>query len=137
MKQKMMVAIVFALVLALGLGGTALAQTAAEEPAPTTFTISAAHMVQGNQIGLTAETPVFVGISRNGQLLASVPMVYMQRIQAELPAGVYELTFTDQLTGNLLFSCGPYDIPAGVSVRLQAHEKGPGRIPACYVRVMD
>lgn len=135
MKKKVVLAILMALLLLAAFGGAALAQT--EDEAPTTFYLEAAHRVQGNQIGLSRETPVVVGVIRNGLPLTYVRMNFGDRVGAELPVGVYELTFTNTSTGDLLFTCGPYTITDALEVRVQAHEKGPGRVPACYVKIFD
>jgi len=133
MKSKiLLVAIAAALVLPLAFGaGTALA---AEHEGPTSFFISAYHYVKGDEIGLTREAPVFVQVVRNGQVLAYLPMKYMDRVDANLPGGTYTLNFLDQGSFAKLFSCGPYDIPNGADIRLQAHEQGAGRVPTCYVK---
>ena len=133
MKGKLLlVALLVAFVIPLSFGaGSALA---AGHEEPTTFSISAYHYVKGDEIGLTREAPVFVQVIKDGQTLAYLPMKYMQRMQAELPAGVYSFNFLDQGSFANLFSCGPYMIEGGDDIRLQAHEQGAGRIPTCYVK---
>lgn len=131
MKNKLMLVILLAFMLAMTFSG-AMAQES------TTFNFQAAHMVNGAQIDLTPETPVFVEVFLNGAFITQVPMVYKDRIEADLPYGEYSFNFRDQGTGAVLFTCGPYDIDTDiVSVRLQAHEKGPGRVPACYVKTFE
>ena len=133
MKGKLiLIAILAAFALTAAFGAYNVQAAGHEEP--TTFSISAYHYVKGDEIGLTREAPVFVQVIKDGQTLAYLPMQYMQRMEAELPAGVYSFNFLDQGSFTNLFSCGPYMIEGGDDIRLQAHEQGAGRIPTCYVK---
>lgn len=134
MKNKLTFSILAALVLALVFSSLG-AQIVFAQEEPTTFFLSAYHFVKGDEIGLTREAPVNISIIKDGQTIGIVHLEYRQRVQAELPGGIYELKFNDAETGATLFSCGPYDIANGDHVRLQAHEQGAGRVPTCYVSV--
>ena len=111
---------------------SALAADGVEEP--TTFNISVKHYVKGDEIGLAREAPVVIQVNRNGQTWTYLHMSYGSRVDAVLPAGIYNFTFIDTETGDTLFKCGSYLIEGGDDIRLQAHEQGPGRIPACYAK---
>lgn len=107
---------------------------AAGHEEPTSFAISVKHYVKGDEIDLPREAAVNIQVIWNGQTLAYLPMEYGDRVDANLPGGVYEFVFLDQASGAKLFECGPYAIINGDDVRVQAHEQGPGRTPACYVK---
>jgi hypothetical protein len=129
MKKRITIAILAAMILALVFGAVG-AMAAAE---PTTFFLSVYHFVKGDEIDLTQDAPVVVHVVKDGVTIALVPMVYRQRVQADLPGGSYEFMFNDAETGSTLFTCGPYDFVNGDHVQIQAHEQGPGRTPDCYV----
>lgn len=99
---------------------------------PTTFNLQVAHEIKGDEIGLSKDAPVIVRVEKDGRVLTYFHMKRGQRIDATLTGGLYTLTFLDQVTADELFSCGPYLMLNGTNVRLQAHEKGAGRVPACY-----
>lgn len=135
MKNKWMLAVTLACVMALAFSTIGLAQTTTEPPA--SFYMEVAHQIQGKEAGLGKSASVIVGVMRNGQPLTYVPMNYRDRIGVELFPGEYEFTFSDAATGDLLFSCGPYDLGDYAQVRVQAHAKGPGHTPDCYVKEFD
>ncbi|MFN2198720.1 MAG: hypothetical protein ACK2UW_21550 [Anaerolineales bacterium] len=137
MNKKLMIAVTLALILAFAFSTLALAQDGTTTEPPATFYMEVAHQVQGSELGLSKATPVIIGVARNGQPLAYVHMSYRDRVGVDLPAGEYQFTFTDADTGDLLFTCGPYDFGDYAQVRVQAHEKGPGRVPDCYVKEFD
>ena len=128
MKVRVTPIILVTLILTLVFGTVSV--FAAEEP--TTFFISIYHNIKGDEIDLTREAPVNVSVVKDGQTVAFVSMQYRQRVQANLPGGDYELIFNDAETGDVLFTCGPYEFVNGDDVRMQVHEQGPGRVPDCY-----
>jgi hypothetical protein len=134
MKRKYkLLGVLGVLILTLVFGTvSAFAADGVEEP--TTFNISVKHYVKGDEIGLTREAPVLIQVNRNGQTWTYLHMSYGSRVDAVLPAGIYNFTFLDAETGDTLFKCGAYLIEGGDDVRIQAHEQGPGRIPTCYAR---
>ena len=137
MKKRLMMAITLALILAFAFSTIALAQAGTATEPPPSFYMEVAHQIQGSQIGLSKTTPLIVGVMRNGQPLTYVHMSFGDRVGANMFAGEYDFTFTDTDTGELLFTCGPYDFGEYANVRLQIHEKGPGRVPDCYVKEFD
>lgn len=140
MNKKLVFAVVLALVLTLAFSTVALAQ---EETTPETTEVAApfymevAHRIQGNQIGLTRETPVALSIFRNGIPVSFAYMDYLDRIGVNLFEGEYEFVFTSLTTGDVLLRCGTYSFGETSQVRVQVHEKGPGRIPACYTKEFE
>ncbi len=130
-RNSWIVALLLALVLplAFGVGGA----QAAEHEDPTTFDISVKHYVKGDEIGLNREAPVSIQVIKDGRTLAYLYMEYMDRVDATLPVGEYTFNFMDPESGAKLFSCGPVEL-SGDSVRVQAHEQGPGRVPTCYAK---
>lgn len=133
MKGKIiLVAILAAFALTAAFGAYNVQAAGHEEP--TSFNISVKHYVKGDEIDLPREAAVNIQVIWNGQTLAFLPMEYGDRVDANLPGGVYEFVFLDQASGAELFDCGPYTITNGDDVRVQAHEQGPGRIPTCYVK---
>lgn len=137
MKKKLMVAITLAAILAFAFSTLALAQDGTTTEPPPSFYMEVAHQVQGKEVELSRTAPVIVGVMRNGQPLAYIHMNYRDRIGVDLFAGEYEFTFSDAETGDVLFSCGPYDFGDYAQVRVQAHAQGPGRVPDCYVKEFD
>jgi hypothetical protein len=97
--------------------------------------ISAYHFVKGDEIDLTREAPARVLIVKDGVTIAVASLQYMQRLEATLPVGSYDFVFNNALTGEEMFTCGPYDFEKGDIVHMQAHEQGPGRTPDCYVKI--
>ena len=129
MKGKISIAILVALILTLLLG--AMSVVAAGET--TTFFITVKHYVKGDEIDLTRAAPVNIAVVKDGLTIAYLRMEYTQRVEANLPGGTYEFIFNDAISGDTLFTCGPYDFENGDNIHMQAHEQGPGRIPDCYV----
>lgn len=127
-RNSLVVALMLAWVMALTLG--TMGVFAAEHEDPSTFKISVKHYVKGDEISLTREAPVNIQVVKDGTTLTYLFMEYQDRVEATLPVGEYTFNFLDAESGNLLFSCGPYDLDDNVNV--QAHEQGPGRIPTCY-----
>lgn len=121
---------VFILSMVFATGGAFAQESQPGEPA--TFNIQVTHQIKGDEIGLSREAPVIVRVEKDGQILTYFHMQRFQRIDATLPGGLYMFTFLDQATTDELFTCGPYLMLNGTNVRLQAHEKGPGRVPDCY-----
>jgi hypothetical protein len=134
MKGKIiLIAILAAFAMTLTFGaGSALAAEPSDDA--SSFFISVKHYVKGDEIDLPREAAVNIQVIWNGQTLAYLPMEYGDRMDANLPGGVYEFVFLDQASGAALFDCGPYLIKNGADVRVQAHEQGAGRVPTCYVK---
>lgn len=145
LKKKWMIGIVLALVFTLAFSTVAWAQTETPEvPAgqdvagEADFYMEVAHMIQGNQIGLSKETPLILHILRNGVIVDYAYMMYGDRIGVVEFAGDFSFNFINVETGETLVQCGPFSLGEELSqVRLQVHEKGIGRIPACYVKQFE
>jgi hypothetical protein len=142
MNKKLVFAVVLALVFTLAFGTIALAQeetppATTDTPAAEPFYMEVAHRIQGNQIGLTRETPVALSIYRNGVPVSFARMNYMDRIGVNLFEGDFEFEFMDLETGEVLLRCGAFSFGETSQVRVQVHEKGAGRIPACYIKEFE
>jgi hypothetical protein len=72
-------------------------------------------------------------ILRNGVIVDYAYMMYEDRIGVMELAGDFEFNFINVESGETLLRCGPISLGETSQVRLQVHEKGIGRIPACYV----
>jgi hypothetical protein len=133
MKKKLTFSLIFVLILTMIFG--TIGASAAVPGEPDTFWISAYHFVKGDEIDLTREAPARVLIVKDGVTIAVASLQYMQRLEATLPVGSYDFVFNNALTGEEMFTCGPYDFEKGDIVHMQAHEQGPGRTPDCYVKI--
>jgi hypothetical protein len=133
MKKKLTFSLIIVLVLTMVFGTMGASAAVPEEPA--TFWITVYHFVKGDEIDLTRGAPARVLIVKDGVTIGVESLQYMQRMEATLPVGSYEFIFNDANSGAELFSCGPYDFVKGDIVHMQAHEQGPGRVPACYVKI--
>ena len=133
MKRKLSFTLMIVLILTLIFGTVGASAAVPEEPG--TFWISAYHFVKGDEVDLTREAPVTILVVKDGVTIGVAGLQYRQRMEATLPVGSYEFVFNNALTGDELFTCGPYDFESGDKVHLQAHEQGPGRVIDCYVKI--
>ena len=133
MKKKLTFSLFLVLILTMIFGATGVLAAVPEEP--STFWISAYHFVKGDEVDLTREAPANVQFVKDGVTIGVARLQYMQRMEATLPVGSYEFVFNNALTGEELFTCGPYDFESGDIVHMQAHEQGPGRVLDCYVKI--
>jgi len=100
-----------------------------------TFNISVYHGINGNALGLSKELPVIATVYKDGKWLAAIPLEFKQRFTADLPAGNYKIEVTAVGVGPVpSMTVGPIDIPADVSVRLNA-QLLPGDTPIIKARV--
>jgi hypothetical protein len=133
MKKKLTFSLIFVLIITMIFGATGALAAVPDEP--DTFWLSAYHFVKGDEVDLTREAPARVLINQDGVTIGVATLQYMQRMEATLPAGSYEFVFNNALTGEKMFTCGPYDFESGDIVHMQAHEQGPGRVLDCYVKI--
>lgn len=100
-----------------------------------TFNISVYHGINGKALGLSKELPVIATVTKDGQLLANIPLSFKDRFTADLPAGTYEISIFAVGVGPVpSMSLGPITIPADVEVRIQA-QLGAGGVPILNARV--
>ena len=101
-----------------------------------TFNVSVYHGINGKALGLSKELPVEAYIYRNGELLATVPLEFKDRITTNLPAGTYMIKVFSTELGAFVPSMqvGPVDLPEGIEVRLNA-KLGAGGTPDLVARV--
>ncbi len=101
-----------------------------------TFNVSVYHGINGKSLGLSKELPVEAYIYRNGELLATVPLEFRDRLSTNLPAGNYTIKVFSTELGTFVPSMqvGPVDLPEGIQVRLQA-QLGAGGAPDLVARV--
>jgi len=133
--RKTWLVAIFALVIA-GLLALPLQSALA---ADGTFKVSVYHGIKGTTLDLPKDLPVDVVIFKDGAYLATIAdFKYMDRFNANLPAGTYDIyVYLDQsLGGGLLpsMTIRGAEIPEGVEVRLQAN-LGPGLTPQIMVKV--
>jgi hypothetical protein len=100
------------------------------------FNVSVFHGINGKSLGLSKELPVLAYIYRNGDLLATVPLEFGDRLTTNLPAGNYTIKVYSTELGNFVPSMqvGPVDLPEGIMVRLQARLAA-GGVPDLVARV--
>jgi hypothetical protein len=101
-----------------------------------TFNVSVYHGINGKSLGLSKELPVLAYIYRNGDLLATVPLEFGDRITTNLPSGNYTIKVYSTELGSFVPSMqvGPVELPEGIKVRLQA-KLGAGGVPDLVARV--
>jgi hypothetical protein len=101
-----------------------------------TFNASIYHGIDGRRLGLSEELPVNIWIMKDGVLLAKInDVTYRQRIDAQLPAGNYEIMVESVELGAVIdsMSVGPVDIAEDSDLRFRA-TLGRGLTPVLYVR---
>lgn len=123
-----------ALIAILGAGFAFAAPRA--QASDGTFNVSVYHGINGKALGLSKELPVLAYIYRNGELLATVPLEFRDRVTTNLPAGNYTIKVFSTELGAFVPSMqvGPVELPEGIKVRLNA-QLGAGRIPDLVARV--
>lgn len=101
-----------------------------------TFNVSVYHGINGKALGLSKELPVMAYVYRNGELLATLPLEFKDRITANLPAGNYTIkVFSTELNSFVpSMQVGPVELPEGIMVRLNA-QLGAGGAPDLVARV--
>jgi hypothetical protein len=125
--------VVFTLIALLA-GAFAFAAPKAKA-ADGTFNISVYHGINGKDLGLPKELPVIATVTKDGVVLARIPLEFKQRFTADLPAGTYLITVEAPGVGPLpSMTVGPINIPADVDVRLNA-QLLPGDTPIIKARV--
>jgi hypothetical protein len=101
-----------------------------------TFNASIYHGIDGRRIGLSEELPVNIWIMKDGVLFAKInDVTFRQRIDAELPAGNYEIMVESVELGAVIdsMSVGPVDISEDSDMRFRA-TLGKGLTPVLYAR---
>lgn len=101
-----------------------------------TFNVSVYHGINGKSLGLSKELPVMAYIYRNGDLLATVPLEFRDRVTTNLPAGNYTIkVFSTELNSFVpSMQVGPVELPEGIMVRMNA-QLGAGNTPVIVARV--
>ena len=101
-----------------------------------TFNVSVYHGINGRALGLSKELPVEAYIYSNGDLLATVPLEFGDRVTTNLPAGNYTIKVFSTELGAFVPSMqvGPVELPEGIMVRLNA-QLGAGGAPDLVARV--
>ncbi len=123
-----------ALIAILGAGFAFAAPRA--QASDGTFNVSVFHGINGKSLGLSRDLPVMAYIYRNGELLATVPLEFRDRVTTNLPAGTYTIKIFSEELGTFVPSMqvGPVALPEGIKVRLNA-QLGPGNTPIVVARV--
>ena len=109
-----------------------------EPPLCKTFPIYVLHAINGEDLGLSMELPVIAEVFYEGELLAGIPLKYMESFRAELPAGeyyirVFSVELDDYVPGMEL---GPVTLEGCIKVAVYAKLKG-GTTPALIARVRE
>jgi hypothetical protein len=130
-KNRLLIVVV-ALIVALGF---AVQPAMADEHM---FNVSVYHNIDGTRLGLSEDLPVDIYIYDGaGRLLSIIAgFTYKERIDTQLPAGVYEIRVYSHELDSFVpsMTVGPTEIPGGVDVRLQAR-LGVGKTPIIGVKV--
>jgi len=126
--------VIVATLLALLAGAFAFAAPNAKA-SDGTFNISVYHGINGNALGLSKDLPVIATVTKDGQIIANIPLEFKDRFTADLPAGTYLIEVAAVGVGPVpSMTVGPVEIPEGVDVRLNA-QLGPGGTPIIKARV--
>jgi hypothetical protein len=89
--------------------------------ADDTFSVQVEHHINGKSLGLSKSLPVIATVNKDGIDIAALNLSFGDVVKTDLPSGEYTITITSVEAGPLpSMTVGPVDIPAGVSVRLQA-----------------
>lgn len=97
--------------------------------------VSVRHNINGRSIGLSKDLPVVAYVSIDGKEVAAIPLVFKQRITAELPPGTYEIMVKLQDGGEIeSMRLGPVDIPPGADVSILARLSS-GKTPILDAKV--
>ena len=101
-----------------------------------TFTVSVYHGINGRALGLSKALPVEAHIYLNGEMLASVPLEFKDRLTTNLPAGNYTIKVFSTELGTYIPSMqvGPVDLPEGIHLFLKA-KLSEDKTPILGVRV--
>jgi hypothetical protein len=126
--------VIVATLLALLAGAFAFAAPNAKA-SDGTFNISVYHGINGKALGLSKELPVVATVTKDGQIIANIPLEFKDRFTADLPAGTYLIEVTAVGVGPVpSMTLGPVAIPEGVDVRVQA-QLSAGKTPILNARV--